>query len=147
MRNLEYEAPTKSFETIEGGKSLQRNGEQAPDQNPYEEKIVDRFRHLTGDLQHFASSLQAACLADYAMAREILDELAAKQGKLAWTIGVARRSEGAARKRLWPDIERMLGDLESTLSLLSRLQFVEGHWRVPPPVETTSYDADFDDVS
>lgn len=140
MRNPHYEAPTKSFGTIEGGKFIKQDGMNAPDQYAYEEKIVDRFRHLTGDLQHFASSLQAACLADYAMAREILHELAAKQGKLAWTIGVARRSEGAARKRLWPDIERMLGDLESTLSLLSRLQFVEGHWRVPPPVETAEYD-------
>lgn len=117
----------------------QRDAGATINQSAYEERIEERFRQLSGDIQHFVSSLQAACLADHTPAREILDELAAKQGKLAWSIGVARRSEGPARKRLWPDIERMVGELESTLRLLSRLQFVEGHWRVPAGSRDSSY--------
>jgi hypothetical protein len=130
MRNLTHESPSNNFEVIEGGRALQQNARQVSRESAYEERIEDRFRHLTGDIQHFVSSLQAARLADYSPAREILHELAAKLGKLAWKIGVARRSEGAARHRLWPDVERSLGDLEATLSLLSRLQFVDGHWSV-----------------
>jgi hypothetical protein len=105
--------------------------EQSAGESAYERAIEERFRRVAGDLQHFASSLQAACLGDHPLAREILDDLAAKRGKIAWTMGIARRAEGPARRRLWVDIERALGDLEASLRLLSRVQFVDGHWRVP----------------
>ena len=159
MNHAIHEAPTKGFEVVDGGKARRQDGSQVPDQTAYEENIVDRFHHLTGDIQHFASSIQAACLSEYALAREILQELAEKQGKLAWTIGVAKRLESSfsnasqrqTGRRMWPDIERMLADLESTLGLLSRLQFVEGHWRVPPPVLQADGGAgdaaDYSDVS
>jgi len=132
MQNLNREPALKVFEVIQG-----RKGQ---DQSAYEEKIESRFRRLGDDLQQFISSLQAACLAEHSPARDILEELAIKHCALAWIIRTARHSQGAARRRLWPDIDHSLGDLETTLSLLAHLRLVDGHWRVsadaaPPPYE------------
>jgi len=132
MHHLTHEPSLKDFEVFQGRK--------IQDQAAYEEKIEARFRRLSDDLQQFISSLQAACLAEHSPAREILEELAIKHCALAWIIRTARHSQGAARRRLWPDIERSVGDLETTLRLVSRLEFVGGHWRVPANSPPPPYD-------
>jgi len=135
MNRRESQRPGTNFEVIEFPR---RNGAV-----PGEEAIEARLRELTYLVNDLCESGYAVLLMEGTPGRQAFDELRVKEAALRWIVRVAKHSSGAAREKLWADIESAVGDLEGVAESVmnpsaarnypeaqTRLHIHAGHTRV-----------------
>jgi len=78
-----------------------------------------RLKALTMFVEDLEHAPWTALISEQSSTRESMEELCVKESALRWMARAAKHSEGAVRERLWRDIERAVGDLESLARSIS----------------------------
>jgi len=77
----------------------------------YEDQIKARLQTITSFVEGLNTSTVDLLLAEKPFARELLQELIAKEAALRWIVRVATLSNENVRARLWADIDEALDAL------------------------------------
>ena len=84
----------------------------------YEDQIQARLQTITSFVEGLNTSTVDLLLAEKPFARELLQELIAKEAALRWIVRVATLSNQNVRARLWADIDKALDDLDLIVDLV-----------------------------
>ena len=86
----------------------------------YEDQIKARLQTITSFVEGLNTSTVDLLLAEKPFARELLQELVAKEAALRWIVRVASLSNENVRDRLLADIDKALDDLDLIVGLVGR---------------------------
>jgi hypothetical protein len=86
----------------------------------YEDQIKARLQTITSFVEGLNTSTVDLLLAEKPFARELLQELIAKEAALRWIVRVATLSNENVRARLWADIDEALDNLDLIVDLVGR---------------------------